>query len=126
MRPVELLIGRLLRVGVATSIAVVATGLVLSFVHHPSWLGAQGDLPSLIRPGHAVVHSVPAALRYAAHGRGRGIVTLGLLILIATPVLRVALSIAGFARMRDTTFVLITSGVLALLLISFVLGRAGG
>jgi uncharacterized membrane protein len=47
-------------------------------------------------------------------------------VLVATPVARVALSIAVFARQRDRTYVVITSIVLGLLLLSFALGRAGG
>jgi uncharacterized membrane protein len=50
----------------------------------------------------------------------------GLLLLIATPVLRVAVSILAFVYQRDRAFVAITSIVLALLLTSFVLGRGGG
>ena len=38
------------------------------------------------------------------------------MVLLATPVARVAVSIAEFARQRDWTFVLYTSIVLALLL----------
>jgi uncharacterized membrane protein len=50
----------------------------------------------------------------------------GLLLLIATPVLRVAVSVLAFVYQRDRTFVIITSVVLTLLLASFVLGKAGG
>ena len=49
----------------------------------------------------------------------------GLLLLILTPVVRVAVSILAFRAQRDRTYVLITSAVLVLLLLSFVLGRAG-
>ena len=42
-----------------------------------------------------------------------------------TPVVRVAVSILAFRAQRDRTYVLITSAVLVLLLLSFVLGRAG-
>ena len=57
---------------------------------------------------------------------GEHIANLGLLLLIATPVARVAASIFLFARERDFTFVIITTTVLLLLLLSFVLGAAGG
>ncbi len=46
----------------------------------------------------------------------------GLLVLMATPVVRVALSLLVFGRQRDRAFVAVTSVVLALLLWSFVLG----
>lgn len=60
------------------------------------------------------------------HPAGEHIANLGLLLLIATPVARVAASIVLFARERDITFVIITTTVLVLLLLSFVLGAAGG
>jgi uncharacterized membrane protein len=50
----------------------------------------------------------------------------GLLLLLATPVLRVAVSILAFIYEKDGIFVMITSIVLALLLLSFVLGRVTG
>ena len=51
--------------------------------------------------------------------------TLGLLVLIATPVLRVAASVVLFAIQKDWTYTLITAVVLSLLVLSLVLGAAG-
>ena len=42
----------------------------------------------------------------------------GLIILMATPVMRVVLSIAEYARMRDWTFVLTACAVLVILAVS--------
>jgi uncharacterized membrane protein len=44
-------------------------------------------------------------------------------MLIVTPIMRVAVSIIGFALQRDRAFVLITSAVLAILIVSFALGK---
>jgi len=49
----------------------------------------------------------------------------GLLLLIATPVMRAAVSIFAFVYQHDRTFVIITSVVLAILLLSFALGHGG-
>jgi len=49
----------------------------------------------------------------------------GLLVLIATPVLRVALSVVGFALQRDWVYVGLTVLVLLVLLGSFLVGKAG-
>jgi uncharacterized membrane protein len=65
-------------------------------------------------------------VRGIQHSQGRAIVTLGLLLLVATPVLRVAVSVIAFVYQRDRTFVVITSVVLLLLITSFMLGKAGG
>src|SRR5690242_19232924 len=48
-------------------------------------------------------------------------IALGLLLLIATPVLRVAVSILAFAREHDRRYVVITSLVLLVLCLSFFL-----
>jgi uncharacterized membrane protein len=69
---------------------------------------------------------VPSVIRGLEHSQGRAIVMAGLLLLIATPVVRVAISVLAFVYQRDRTFVVITSVVLALLLTSFALGRGGG
>jgi uncharacterized membrane protein len=58
-------------------------------------------------------------------GGGKPVVMLGLLLLIATPVLRVAVSVVIFLIQADLTYVLITLIVLTLLLASFFLGTAG-
>ncbi len=121
----ETLIGHLLRAGVLTSMTFVAAGLVLMFVHHPSYLRSSEDLRRLTSPGAAFPHSlaeVGAGLREA---RGQAVVALGLILLILTPILRVAVSIVAFALRRDRPFVLVTSAVLALLLVSFLLGGVG-
>lgn len=55
-------------------------------------------------------------------GRGRALIQLGLLLLIATPVSRVAFSVFAFERQRDWTYVGITLAVLAVLVYSL----AGG
>ena len=48
---------------------------------------------------------------------------LGLLLLIATPILRVAVSLLGFALQRDRAYTMISAVVLLVLLISFLLGK---
>jgi uncharacterized membrane protein len=50
--------------------------------------------------------------------RGRGLIQLGLLLLIATPVARVAFSLLAFVLQRDRTYVMLTAFVLLLLLAS--------
>jgi uncharacterized membrane protein len=57
-------------------------------------------------------------LREAFSFQGRGIIQLGLLLLIATPVARVALSIVGFAAERDRMYVSFALIVLAILFYS--------
>jgi uncharacterized membrane protein len=125
VRKVELAISALLRIGVLTSLLVVLGGTVVTFVHHPHYLSSHHDLGRLTKPGAEFPHSLRSLVRGLEHAQGRAIVTAGLLLLIATPVLRVAISVLAFVYQRDRTFVVITTVVLTLLLTSFVLGRGG-
>lgn len=108
------LVGNLLRLGVLLAAAVVATGGLLYLVRH------GGDPVA-----YHVFHGEPRALRdiggivASVSGLGgRAIIQLGLLLLIATPVARVAFSAAAFALERDRMYVVVTLIVLATLLYS--------
>lgn len=125
-RQTELFISWLLRIGVGVSAALVVAGITLVFLHHPSYRTSTTELAQLTSGHLEFPHTVRAVFDAAREGRGQGIAMLGLLLLIATPVLRVVISIGLFARERDGLFVAITATVLALLLLSFALGAAGG
>lgn len=120
---VEILISHLLRAGVMASIIILLTGLVLMFAHHPSYLRAGSDLQRLVRPGAAFPHSLHGIVEGLRTCRGQAVIAIGLIVLIATPIMRVAVSIVAFAVERDRVYVLITSAALAVLLASFFLGR---
>jgi len=122
-RAVERVISRLLQVGVLTSMVLVAGGTVVSFARHPDYLTDPPALTRLTRPGAAFPHTLGDVARGVRTGRGQALVTVGLLLLIATPVVRVAVSVVAFALERDARYVAITALVLALLTLSFVLGR---
>src|SRR3954453_2253016 len=122
-RKVEILISDLLRIGVLTSLMVVVIGTVISFVHHPDYLNDPPALGRLTTPGAAFPHTVGDVVRGVRELRGQAIVMIGLLLLIATPVLRVGVSIFAFAYERDRRYVVITPIVFLLLLLSFVLGK---
>jgi uncharacterized membrane protein len=122
-RRMELVISGLLRVGVSVSLAVIVIGSIVTFFHHPEYVQSTTELQRLTRPGAAVPQTVRDVLLGVEALQGPSIVALGLLLLILTPVLRVMVSIATFARERDRLYVLITSAVLGLLVLSFLLGR---
>jgi uncharacterized membrane protein len=61
-------------------------------------------------------------VREAVAGKPYAIIGFGTLLLIATPVLRVALSVVFFLVQRDWLYVGITVFVLAVLLLSLVAG----
>ena len=106
-----------------TSLSFVVIGLLLMFIHHPSYLVSVMDLQRLTSPGAAFPHTLREVANGLLVGRGQAIVAVGLLMLIVTPITRVAVSIIAFALQRDRAFVLITSAVLTILIVSFVLGK---
>jgi len=112
----EILVGQLLQAGVLCSAAVVFLGAVIYLFRHggsPMSLGAFHGEP-------ADLHTIRGILSGVRAGRSRGIIQLGLLLLIATPIARVALSIFGFARERDHLYVALTSVVFVILLYSLL------
>jgi uncharacterized membrane protein len=125
VRRVEIAISNLLRGGVILSLVLVVAGTVMSFLHHPGYVTSTTELERLTRPGAAFPHTladVAAGLR-AMHGQA--VVMVGLLVLVATPVMRVAVSILAFLYQHDRIYAAITTVVLCLLLLSFALGKAG-
>jgi uncharacterized membrane protein len=126
LKDLERGISNVLRAGVLASIGFILLGMVLIFVHDPSYLSSTGDLERLTHPGAAIPRYLREVLSGVASLDGQATVAFGLLILIATPVARVAVSIAGFVAQRDRTYIVITSAVLLLLLLAFVLGGVAG
>ena len=126
VRRVELLISVLLRVGVSISLSVVVLGTIFTFIHHHDYLSSRTAMPDVTGDAAKFPHTISEVIHGVRDLQGRSIVLLGLLLLIATPVMRVAVSIFAFVYEHDRTYVIITAIVLALLLLSFVLGRAEG
>jgi uncharacterized membrane protein len=80
-------------------------------------------------PDYRVFHGEPSDLR-SLWGiiqdtlalRPRGIIQCGLLLLIATPIMRVAFAVVAFALQRDRVYVMVTLIVLGVLLYSLLGG----
>ena len=107
-------IGTLLRAGVICAASVASVGAVLFLFRH----GSEDAFYGVFRGEPQDLRSVSGILKDAVSLRGRALIQLGLLLLIATPVARVALTLYAFARIRDSRFVVISGLVLALLLYS--------
>jgi len=121
-------IAMLLRIGVICAAVLVSIGGVLVLRHPeapvPNYrvFRAPGEPSAAISP-HTSVRSIVAVFRHLPHGSGAGIIALGLLVLIATPIARVIFAIIGFARERDTLYTVISLVVLAILAVSLMHGR---
>lgn len=116
---VERVIGALLRWGVILAAAVILAGGAMYLARHGSTI-----------PDYRVFRGEPSDLRNvsgivtgAVSWHSRGLIQLGLLLLIAVPVARVAFSVVAFALQRDRTYVVVTLIVLAVLL--YGMTRAG-
>ncbi|WP_223757474.1 DUF1634 domain-containing protein [Myxococcus sp. RHSTA-1-4] len=121
----ELLISDLLRYGVVASLSLVTLGTLITYLRHPDYLVSSEALQRLTAP-HPVPHGLRDVLTGALAARGQSFVMVGLLVMMAVPVLRVALSLLIFRQQRDTLYVAITTAVLGLLCLSFLLGAAEG
>jgi uncharacterized membrane protein len=117
-RRIEVILGNLLRIGVLVSAAVVLLGASIYLsrhAHEPADYRVFRGEPSEYRTISGVIQSV-----IVGRGRGQGLIQLGLLLLIATPIARVAFSVVGFAIERDHLYVAFTLIVLAVLLYSLL------
>ncbi|MBA1434692.1 DUF1634 domain-containing protein [Bombilactobacillus bombi] len=110
MNEIELIIGKILRVGVIISVAVMIIGLALLLIQGNGGYGSQ--FPTT----------------FAAIGRGLlqfkpdAILMLGIFLLILTPVLRVVVSIYAFLKEKDYLYVYITTFVLIILAFAMIAG----
>ncbi len=104
-------IHRILIVGLVVSASLFLVGLGLSLVE------GQPLPTQAMAPGEA--------LRQMLAMQPAGFLSLGLIVLIATPMLRVAGSVLVFAWQRDWRYVGITCLVLLVMIASVLLGRGG-
>ncbi len=118
VRQAELAISYVLRWGVVLSAVIIGVGVVAFYVRYSS--AAERTIHDQTYP-----HTLAAVGSGLAHGDPLAIITLGLLVLLATPVLRVLVSIVAFALEHDWLYVGITTVVFIILLVSFVLSRGG-
>jgi uncharacterized membrane protein len=117
---IDQLMGLLLRSGVLASAAIVVVGGIVFLTRHhlpvTNYRVFQGEPPEF--------STLRGILSEARSGRARGLIQLGLLVLIATPVARVAFSVFAFLYERDWTYVAVSLLVLSLLLWSLFSGHA--
>jgi len=108
--------GNLLRYGVLLSALIVLTGAIIYLKKRgteiPNYSSFAGEPKRLIQ--------FKSIWQTAMQGRGRSIIQLGLLFLIATPVARIVFSIIGFLLEKDIFYTVITLIVLAVVLIGFL------
>ena len=112
----EVILGNLLRSGVIFSALVVLWGACIYLYRHWREMAEY----KIFRGEPSDYRTIPGVIQSALGGHGRGWIQLGLLLLIATPIARVAFSIVGFSIERDRLYVGFTLIVLVILLYSLL------
>jgi uncharacterized membrane protein len=108
------IMGNLLRVGVVSAAALVLIGAILFFFQHTASVLDYHTFksePEKLRKFHLIFFQ-------ALHFRGREIIQFGLIVLIATPIVRVLFSLIGFFFEKDWVYVVITAIVFIVLMFS--------
>jgi uncharacterized membrane protein len=112
----ETIIGQLLRAGVFFSAAVVTVGGVLYLaLDHAARVSYRNFVA-----GGPETRTVSGIIHSAAHLRSEGLMQAGLILLILTPVARIAIAVAGFALERDRLYAVVSLIVLLILAFSLL------
>ena len=120
-KDMQAIIGWILRGGVLVSVILVFIGGVFFLYRHgqsvPDYKTFKG-IPGFINSFGGILNGVITF-------KGQAIIQLGIILLIATPVIRVAFSAIGFLLEKDYLYTFITLIVLLIILASMISGHAG-
>ncbi|MFA5326703.1 MAG: DUF1634 domain-containing protein [Prolixibacteraceae bacterium] len=114
-RSIEVILGNLLRIGVVSAGSVVILGAVLFLVRH----GLEIPSYHVFKPDNFNFSDFRDLYNGIIAFRSVSIMELGILLLIATPVLRVLFSVFAFAYEKDYMYVVFAGIVLLVLIFSF-------
>ena len=115
-KDIQILVGQLLRYGVFTASGIVLfAGLYFIYRYGSSHIS---DYQNFAPNPEKIISSVTA-------WNAESFINLGMLVLIATPILRVVFSLIAFALEKDKLYVIITSIVLSVILFNIIYGIEG-
>ena len=120
-KDIQQLIGKQLRIGVVTSSIIVFIGGMIYLYRHGHETPDYGTFTG-VREG---LDNLPGIIRGIMANQGRDIIQLGVVLLIATPIIRIAFSVIAFLIEKDYLYVFITLLVLGVILFSMAGGIAG-
>ena|SRR2546425_419236 len=115
----SVIIGWILRSGVILTATIISIGLLLLLLHQGGIAGTGVSLGSF-------PHTLSQVWSGLLMLRPQAIIALGLLLLIAMPIVTVITSMVAFTIERDRRFVVIAGIVLVILITSLLIGRGGG
>lgn len=120
-KDIQLLIGKQLRIGVIVSSVIVFIGGVIYLIRHGHEQPSYGDFTG-VREGLA---DLPGIWQGVMENKGMNIIQLGVVLLIATPIIRIAFSVIAFLIEKDYLYVGITLLVLGVIVFSMMGGLVG-
>ncbi|MGB0064535.1 MAG: DUF1634 domain-containing protein [Terracidiphilus sp.] len=115
-RRLEVMIGQLLRAGVLLAASVVLAGGILYLARHH----ADRVNYHTFTAGGQETRKYAGIVQSAAHGESAAIIQIGLLLLVLTPVARVAVALVGFFLEGDRLYVGVSLIVLVILAFSLM------
>jgi uncharacterized membrane protein len=118
---IQLVIGWTLRIGVFTAICIVFFGGIFYLYRHGNSIADYHlfkGVPNFIDSASGIINGMLTL-------RGQAIIQGGIILLIATPVIRVLISAIGFILEKDYLYTVITLVVLLIIFISMLSGHAG-
>lgn len=123
-RDVEQYIGKLLRYGVMLACTITTFGGIVYIIQRKGHMPDYKSIPS-DQPFHGVedyLRELSTIIPRVLDFDGAAIIQLGVVVLIATPILRVAFSAISFLIEKDYMYVVITLIVLIIIIANMVFG----
>ena len=120
-KDMQAIIGWILRIGVSASMIIVFIGGVFFVYRHGHSIPDYRDFKGV----PYFIHNTGGILEGVRNLKGQAIIQLGIILLIATPVIRVAFSAVGFIIEKDYLYTAISIIVLLIIFASMLSGYAG-
>lgn len=120
-RDVEMFIGQQLRWGVITASVIAFIGGIIYLSSH----GGGTPAYHVFNGAPEYVRHLPGIFQGVARLDGMAIIQLGVVVLLATPITRIAFSVVAFAMEKDRLYVMITLLVLSIIIFSIFSGLGG-
>jgi uncharacterized membrane protein len=120
-KDMQAIIGWILRIGVSTSMILVFIGGIFFLYRHGNSIPDYRDFKGV----PYFIHNTDGIIAGVLNLKGQAIIQLGIVMLIATPVIRVTFSAIGFILEKDYLYMVISIIVLLIILASMLSGNAG-
>ncbi|MPT33322.1 MAG: DUF1634 domain-containing protein [Chryseobacterium sp.] len=112
-------VGNLLRLGVILSVVTSLIGFVKLFLE-----GFKMPKYKLLDMGSSSEKVWGSFWDSLSKGEGMAIIQLGILLLILTPLVRIIFALIGYLKEKDYVYVVISTIVLVIMVVSFLTGYA--